>query len=546
MADLSSLRSPQFLVLLLLNVSALAYWHTHLLGVVQPASRNDGAGRELRKRSEVSEAVVEAQDRNTTSVQVRALPQSRERKRRAEFGNRKHGSHRHGSAPRPAYDDGEWSSGHSMPSTEGYRRPPMGPMAATSSCEVCVATPDDPMCQEYGLDNVRLSRSYMGSGARVRKFLEKAMRGEKVKIGVIGGSVSFGHGIWPEHGEESWVQRFHRMFKQIFPNTEIENGSMPATGSEFFSLCWDAKIHNDADLYLVELEINDVYHDETYKHVDQLSRSILGLPQEPALIRVGTVATSFPNMLLGISAAITQSNYFDTPHITIRNWLLPFFMEHPSRSAEFFAVLPDGSPDYRHIAKYGHRALADMMTLYMREMICDVEKRQMYPVPQAASRWPQADLLGKIPRLYIWEPFSATKKAAPVHSFCSFYGSRRLIEPDPELTDPAWQRVEWNHKIATRCTKPGKQIGFRFTGTRVGLFVYMRDAFTQGKMECWTDHDKQRSVVIDAYWRQAARPEFHLVRDGLDFGEHTVSCRILPPDTSERGTEIRITGFAAN
>lgn len=52
----------------------------------------------------------------------------------------------------------------------------------TATCEVCVATPEDPLC-EYGLDNVRLSRSYEGSGYRVRKFLEKALRGDKVRIG---------------------------------------------------------------------------------------------------------------------------------------------------------------------------------------------------------------------------------------------------------------------------------------------------------------------------------------------------------------------------
>lgn len=52
----------------------------------------------------------------------------------------------------------------------------------TATCEVCVHSPDDPLC-EYGLDNVRLSRSYLGSGHRVRKVLEKAMRGEAVKIG---------------------------------------------------------------------------------------------------------------------------------------------------------------------------------------------------------------------------------------------------------------------------------------------------------------------------------------------------------------------------
>lgn len=60
-----------------------------------------------------------------------------------------------------------------------------GPLAtsplATASCEVCVLNPSDPLCA-YGIDNIRLARAYQGSGTRVRRFLEKALRGEKVKI----------------------------------------------------------------------------------------------------------------------------------------------------------------------------------------------------------------------------------------------------------------------------------------------------------------------------------------------------------------------------
>lgn len=55
--------------------------------------------------------------------------------------------------------------------------------SGTRSCEVCVSDPGNELCQEYGLDNVRLSRAYEGSGHRVRRVMEKALRGEKVKIG---------------------------------------------------------------------------------------------------------------------------------------------------------------------------------------------------------------------------------------------------------------------------------------------------------------------------------------------------------------------------
>ena len=60
---------------------------------------------------------------------------------------------------------------------------------ALPSCRVADLV-DDPLVKEYGQNNLRLSRTYEGTGARVRKLLQKAMRGEKIKIAAVGGSVS--------------------------------------------------------------------------------------------------------------------------------------------------------------------------------------------------------------------------------------------------------------------------------------------------------------------------------------------------------------------
>lgn len=60
---------------------------------------------------------------------------------------------------------------------------------ALQSCRL-VDLPNDPLVKEYGQNNIRLSRTYEGSGTRVRKVMEKALRGEKIKIAVVGGSVS--------------------------------------------------------------------------------------------------------------------------------------------------------------------------------------------------------------------------------------------------------------------------------------------------------------------------------------------------------------------
>lgn len=96
------------------------------------------------------------------------------------------------------------------------------------TCEVCVLTPDDPMC-EYGVDNINLSRNYEGSGFRVRRFLEKALRGEEIEIAVIGASVTAGHGL---EGHTKWQDRFLKDWIKIFPNTKMHTGALPGGNSE--------------------------------------------------------------------------------------------------------------------------------------------------------------------------------------------------------------------------------------------------------------------------------------------------------------------------
>ena len=93
---------------------------------------------------------------------------------------------------------------------------------APASCELCVLNATDPLCR-YGIDSVRMSRSYEGSGFRVRRFLEKALRGEAVRIGVIGASVSMGHGV-VHLGRSTWHKIFMDDFQTLFPTATLQLG----------------------------------------------------------------------------------------------------------------------------------------------------------------------------------------------------------------------------------------------------------------------------------------------------------------------------------
>lgn len=75
-----------------------------------------------------------------------------------------------------------------VPPTSSPRAAP-GFERALPSCRIADLI-DDPLVKEYGQNNIRLSRTYEGTGARVRNVLRKAMKGEKIKIAAVGGSVS--------------------------------------------------------------------------------------------------------------------------------------------------------------------------------------------------------------------------------------------------------------------------------------------------------------------------------------------------------------------
>ena len=98
------------------------------------------------------------------------------------------------------------------------------------SCEVCVlqSYPDEMLCQ-YGVDNIRLSRQYEGSGFRVRRFLEKALRGEAISIAVLTGTE--GRGV---EASMLWHSRFMETFLIIFPNTKLHVGTSPGGNSEVY------------------------------------------------------------------------------------------------------------------------------------------------------------------------------------------------------------------------------------------------------------------------------------------------------------------------
>ena len=133
--------------------------------------------------------------------------------------------------------------------------------ASMEACGMCASAPE--VCSKYGRQAIELSRAYTGSGTRLQRVLAKAARGEKITLGVLGGSVSEGIDV-PHLGR--WHEVVQGWFNATYPNTEVEliNGAVPGRGSEYFMSCHGEHIDKTADLVMIELGVNDWHAGHPY------------------------------------------------------------------------------------------------------------------------------------------------------------------------------------------------------------------------------------------------------------------------------------------
>lgn len=161
--------------------------------------------------------------------------------------------------------------------------PPLIETLEPRFCKVC--GPHDVYCHQYGsvpffphIDtkhfelvflfisehNLAKARTYEGSNARFRRVLRKALAGEPILIGVLGGSVTKGHGL--TNPNQNWTFKLLDQLRKLLPMSEIElvNGAVPATGTDYFSMCFQVHIPQDVDIVIIELSINDQRYRVTF------------------------------------------------------------------------------------------------------------------------------------------------------------------------------------------------------------------------------------------------------------------------------------------
>ncbi|THH11299.1 hypothetical protein EW146_g8090 [Bondarzewia mesenterica] len=229
--------------------------------------------------------------------------------------------------------------------------------------------PGDELSEKYGALAVSKSWLHLGSGARVQKVIHKAMIGQPVTISIIGGSVSSCHGAGDDPiATDCYPSRFFNWWNSIFPHpaSELTNGAMRRTNSEYFSFCNAHHLPDFTDLVIIELDTDDGADRSTLENFELLVRSILLRPDSPAIIILGHFSPQV-HQQNGFAGPdhwhSVVSQFYDVPHISTKWALYPMYITSPSSINRYFTDPILANPT-------GHALIADILIAYVQSQIC--------------------------------------------------------------------------------------------------------------------------------------------------------------------------------
>ena len=224
---------------------------------------------------------------------------------------------------------------------------------------------------------------YKGNPVRLKNVLRKALKGEDIRLVVLGGSNSAGgflgadekslDGLYFKVFTSWWNKTIGRVTKAFVKEIQLAIG---ATGSYFYAYCYKTFISEDEkiDIVLIEVSVND---GTNVKPLEQFTRQLLAHPSAPAVLyinlvrNVGPINPSCQN--LESFGQDDLARHYEITSLRLREMLCR------KKNGKWKAVISSmTASDGKHVNRDAHALVALMMIEYVRstfkELINDVIK----------------------------------------------------------------------------------------------------------------------------------------------------------------------------
>lgn len=225
--------------------------------------------------------------------------------------------------------------------------------------------------------------SNLGNPNRILKVMERAMRGETLRIGFIGGSIT--QGSLSTAPETCYAYLVYQWWCKTFPKAEFMyiNAGIGGTTSQFGV----ARVEEDLlakkpDFVIVEFSVNDESTEHFMETYEGLVRRIINASEKPAVMLVHNVY--YHN---GANAQLMHgriARHYDLPAVSMQSAIYPEVAAGRIENREI-------TPDDLHPNDKGHALVASVITYFLQQVqskemsaegtVCHEELSDDMPIP---------------------------------------------------------------------------------------------------------------------------------------------------------------------
>lgn len=244
-----------------------------------------------------------------------------------------------------------------------------------ASCGACYGDVDRSLnylaltenADELGIDISMLDRALVAGGNRVRlaNVMRRALKGEEITIGYIGGSVTEG-AYASDYEKTSYAGLSYAWWVKTFPKATFRfvNAGYGGTSSLYgVHRVEEDLLKYEPDFVVVEFGVNDCSNFMQKEAYANLVHRILSYPSTPAVMLLYVMSDSGGNVQ---DDQIPVGLHYDLPMISYRDAVWPEVASGRIEWAEIGA-------DYVHPTNQGHAMIAELIISYLTKTYADLD-----------------------------------------------------------------------------------------------------------------------------------------------------------------------------
>jgi lysophospholipase L1-like esterase len=337
--------------------------------------------------------------------------------------------------------------------------------------------------------------------ARIYKAMDKGRRGEELKIGVIGGSITAGSAASSEN--RRWANLVADWWEDTFPESDVVliNAGWGGTGSDIGThrLREDLLV-DEPDFFVIEFSVND-------------SEGEMALKMMEGMLQQGLCSENHPGIMLlmlkqdnGTTAQESHkpvAQHYRVPYVSFADRIDAKVAEDGvSLSSIFVDGLHPNDAGMAYIAGFIHEKLDSIYSTLPDENL----------LPEINTQLPDP---------LVTDVFSNTYQ----------YYNHNIVP----VNNQGWEisQTGWSASV------PGQQIDFQIQGNAISLIFPQVNFATKGRVEVWVDDHPKSLLDCWMYENWGPRHAYSLIQEGLEEGPHILHIRVIP-ESSTSGNDVHI------